>query len=232
VTDFSEMRREMIRTTVGKPAAHLPSAFSILEIVWSIYEAMTPDDRFILSKGHGVLALYAVLKARGQVDGDYGSWPGHPDARLLPHVAFSTGSLGHGLALAAGVTLGKKLKSEPGRVFCLLGDGECMEGSVWEAMQLIGKRGLRVITIIDNNRTHPFILPRGCLSIEGYGYIEEDGTSFEKMASTLKNLTGPWLVNAHSKKGRGCKIFEADPEAWHHRSPTEAELPGLLEAVT
>ena len=225
MTDFSEMRREMIRETVGKPAAHLPSAFSILEIVWAIYEAMGPNDRFILSKGHGVLALYAVLKERGLVEGDYGLWPGHPDARLLPQVEFSTGSLGHGLALAAGVALGKRLKLEPGQVFCLLGDGECMEGSVWEAYRLISRLQLNVLTIVDFNKTHP-----GALPADYFDVLECEGHDADWMKELFR-LSDHRLIYANTTKGHGCSIFEDDPEAWHHRSPTDQELPALLEAV-
>lgn len=150
---------------------HDPSAYSTLEVLWVLYDrilhydASNPSsearDRFILSKGHGPLALYAILALKGffpkselekfmQWDGILG---GHPDRNLIPGVEASTGSLGHGFPMAIGVALGLKAKKLAARVYVLLGDGEANEGSIWEAALLAGDLSLANLTaiLIDNH---------------------------------------------------------------------------------
>ena len=149
---------------------HEPSAYSTLQVLWILYDrilhydASNPQsedrDRFILSKGHGPLVLYAILAQKGffpasemakflQWEGILG---GHPDRNLVPGVEASTGSLGHGFPMAIGVALALKAKKVDRRVYVLIGDGETNEGSVWEAVLLAGDLGLSNLTaiLIDN----------------------------------------------------------------------------------
>jgi transketolase len=149
---------------------HDPSAYSTLEVLWVLYDRILhydpadPEsedrDRFIMSKGHGPLVLYAILAQKGffpasempkflQWDGILG---GHPDRNRVPGVETSTGSLGHGFPMAIGVALGLKAKRSDRRVYVLIGDGEANEGSVWEAVLLAGNLGLSNLTaiLIDN----------------------------------------------------------------------------------
>jgi transketolase len=149
---------------------HDPSAHSTLEVLWALYDRVlryNPSDprgddrdRFIMSKGHGPLALYAILAHKGffpaaelckfmQWDGILG---GHPDRNQVPGVEASTGSLGHGFPMAVGVALGVKAKGLGSRVYVLIGDGESNEGSIWEAALLAGDLGLANLTaiLIDN----------------------------------------------------------------------------------
>ena len=149
---------------------HTPSATSTLDVIWILYDRILridpgrtddPDrDRFVLSKGHGPMAYYAVLAAKGfiKVDtlrtfGRYDSPLGyHPDRNLVPGVEISSGSLGHGLAMAVGMALGLRIRRSPARVFCLVGDAELDEGSNHEAIAFAGRAGLGnlVVAAVDN----------------------------------------------------------------------------------
>jgi transketolase len=150
---------------------HDPSAYSTLEVLWVLYDrilhydAANPQsedrDRFIMSKGHGPLMLYAILAQKGFFPaselGKFLEWEGilggHPDRNRIPGVETSTGSLGHGFPMAIGVALGLKAKGIDPRVYVLIGDGEANEGSVWEAVLLAGNLGLSNLTaiLIDNH---------------------------------------------------------------------------------
>lgn len=151
---------------------HEPSAFSTLDVLWVLYDrvlrydAANPRwegrDRFLLSKGHGPLAFYAILADKGFFPADelrrFMTWEGilggHPDRNQVPGVEVSTGSLGHGLPMAAGVALALRAKHSDRRVFALVGDGECNEGSIWEAILLAGAKQLSNLTcIVVNNHS-------------------------------------------------------------------------------
>ena len=151
---------------------HEPSAFSTLDVLWVLYDrvlrydAANPRwegrDRFLLSKGHGPLAFYAILADKGFFPADelrhFMTWEGilggHPDRNQVPGVEVSTGSLGHGLPMAAGVALALRAKRSDRRVFALVGDGECNEGSIWETILLAGAKHLSNLTcIVVNNHS-------------------------------------------------------------------------------
>ena len=146
---------ELLARLIGDEK-HNRSAYSTLDVLWVLYDRILDrDDRFILSKGHGPAAYYAVLAAKGLLPaelldgfGDFDSPLGHhPDRKLVPGADFSSGSLGHVLAVAIGSALTGR------RVFCLLGDAELEEGSNWEAVQYAGRTGLSSLTaiVIDND---------------------------------------------------------------------------------
>jgi transketolase len=171
---------------------HDRSAFSTLDVLWVLYDrVLGEDDRFVLSKGHGPAAYYAVLAAKGLIPaalldgfGNFESPLGHhPDRALLPGVEFSSGSLGHGLAVAAGRALTGR------RVFCLLGDAELEEGSNWEAVQYAGRVGLASLTaiVIDNDSSsHGW--PEGVerrFMLEGWVARRVDGRDHEQLAAAL-----------------------------------------------
>jgi transketolase len=170
-TDASyESVRELFELTSGDEK-HDPSSRSILDVVWVLYDRVLRHDpadprsedrdRLIVSKGHGPLALYAVLAARGFFPQEelstFLAWGsrlgGHPDRHKVPGVEASTGSLGHGVPMAVGVALALRAKASDRRVFVLMGDGECSEGSVWESLLLAGSLGLERLTgiVIDND---------------------------------------------------------------------------------
>lgn len=184
---------------------HDPAAHSTLDVLWVLYDRVldipAPDhpdrDRFYLSKGHGPIAYYAVLAAKGFVpiealDGFAGAdsiLGHHPDRRLVPGVEVSSGSLGHGLALAIGATVGRVIRGTGGRSFVLMGDGELDEGSVHEAIALAGRLGLgRLTAIVVDNRSAFLGWEGGIASrfeVEGWAAEVVDGRDHDALAAAL-----------------------------------------------
>jgi len=172
---------------------HDRSALSTLDVLWVLYDrVLGEDDRFLLSKGHGPAAFYAVLAAKGIVSvealdgfGSFDSQLGyHPDRVLAPGVEISSGSLGHGLGIAVGAALTGR------RVFCLVGDAELDEGSNWEAVQYAGRVGLGSLTtiVIDNDSSwHGW--PEGVerrFMLEGWIALRVDGRDQEALEAVLR----------------------------------------------
>src|SRR2546428_11684824 len=180
---------------------HTPSATSTLDVIWVLYDRIlhvSPDrvddpdrDRFLLSKGHGPMAYYAVLAAKGFMDvdtlrtfGHYDSPLGHhPDRNRVPGVEISSGSLGHGLGIAVGLALGLRARHSPARVFCLVGDAELEEGSNHEAIAYAGQFGLERLTcVVVDNRSSSLGWPGGLASrfaIEGWSTATVAGRGHE-----------------------------------------------------
>jgi transketolase len=171
---------------------HERSSFSTLDVLWVLYErVLGEDDRFILSKGHGPAAYYAVLAAKGLLPAElldgFGAFDSslghHPDRILVPGVEFSSGSLGHGLAVAVGAALTGR------RTFCLVGDAELEEGSNWEAVQYAGRIGLASLTaiVIDNDSSSQG-WPEGVerrFMLEGWAAVRVDGHDHDQLQATL-----------------------------------------------
>ena len=176
---------------------HTPSATSTLDVIWVLYDRILridpdrtgdPDrDRFVLSKGHGPMAYYAVLAAKGFFDvetlrsfGRYDSPLGHhPDRNLVPGVEISSGSLGHGLGIAVGMAVGLRARRSPARVFCLVGDAELDEGSNHEAIAFAGRAGLDNLAVVAvDNHSSSYGWPGGLaarFSLEGWSSTTVDG---------------------------------------------------------
>jgi transketolase len=241
---------------------HLASAFSIVEIIRVLYDdilkyqAKNPvwdkRDRFILSKGHGCLTLYAMLADKGffpkstlvtfcQDDSILGGHPGNG----IPGVELSTGSLGHGLPVGVGMALSAKIRKQSYRVYVLLGDGECDEGSVWEAAMSASKHHLDNLTvIIDRNKMQSFGPTAVIQELEpfvekwkafGFGVKTADGHDPEKLKKILKHPVfekgKPDLLICDTLKGKGVAFMEQNPE-WHHkRGITDEEFDTLINAV-
>lgn len=229
-----KLKKRILELAFKAKEGHIASAFSILDILWVLYDkVMTKDDQFILSKGHASLALYAVLEEKGLITGldsfcQYDShFGGHP-MRGGPILA-STGSLGHGLPMAVGLALAKKIKNEPGRVFCLIGDGECNEGSIWESALLANHHKLdNLVVVIDQNRSSERALRMGDLAekFEAFGWRDDtiDGHDhYEIEAKLQERFLQPYAVVAENIKGQGIPEMEDNP-AWHHKAPTEEEF--------
>ncbi len=183
---------------------HTPSATSTLDVIWVLYDrilrigpnsADDPDrDRFVLSKGHGPMAYYAVLAAKGffgvetlRTFGRYDSALGHhPDRNLVPGVEISSGSLGHGLGIAVGMALGLRARRSPARVFCLVGDAELDEGSNHEAIAFAGRArldNLAVVAVDNQSSSHGW--PGGLalrFSLEGWSSTTVDGRDHAALA--------------------------------------------------
>lgn len=203
---------------------HSFAATSTLDVLWVLYDRVLsidpadpnhPDrDRFLLSKGHGPIAYYAVLAAKGFFPADWlDGWAGfasplgqHPDRTLIPGVEISSGSLGHGLALGVGMAMGLDIRNSDARVFVLLGDGELDEGSNHEAIAIAGRLGLERLTavVIDNSSaSHGW--PGGIakrFEVEEWSTVTVDGRDPETLAETLtmSHQGAPHLVVARVEK--------------------------------
>lgn len=203
---YADLQRLM--TLMTGDEKHSFSATSTLDVIWMLYDSVlniSPDnvddpqrDRFLLSKGHGPMAYYAVLAAKGfipvEILSDFGKFYSplgyHPDANLVPGVEISSGSLGHGLPIATGVAAALKLQklNEP-RVFCLVGDAELDEGSNHEAIALAGRKQMDNLTaIVMDNRSSTHGWPGGIekrFEVEGWSSAVVDGRDHEETKTSL-----------------------------------------------
>lgn len=253
---LKHIRRNIITIAADSAEGHIPSALSILDILWVLYERVlkidTSDpksndrDRFILSKGHGSLGLYSILAQKGffpsRLLNDFckydSSFGGHPDRNKVPGVEASTGSLGHGFPISIGMALGLRIKRNLAKVFVLIGDGEANEGSVWEAALLAAHHHLsNLCCIVDYNHSTDRALHVGDL-VEKFKAFGWDSTSIQGHhhgqiydALTLRHDDRPLAVIAETVKGYGCKIMENNPE-WHHKTPRREDLPVILEQLS
>lgn len=249
------LRRTIFKTICGGGGGHIPASLSIVEILTVLYGGILridparpkdPErDRFILSKGHAGAALYAVLADRGFFDkrhldtfGKRGTiLGGHPDMYKVPGVEASTGALGHGFGFGIGIALAGKMDNRDYRVFILLGDGECQEGSVWEAALFAPRHKLdNTIAIVDYNKFQAMdrlskIIPLDPLADKwrsfGWAVREVDGHDTAQLKKTFESVpfvkNRPSLVIAHTVKGKGISFMENAP-IWHFRLPTKEEM--------
>ena len=253
---MNKLRRQILHSACLAGEGHVPSALSILDILWVLYDkvlvykANEPNweqrDRFVLSKGHGSLGLYTILAEKGffdraelervaRIDGILG---GHPDTNKVPGVEASTGSLGHGLPIAVGMALGLQIKQASQRVFALVGDGECNEGTVWESALLAHHHRLvNLCCIVDFNHSTDRALMLGDVKnkFEAFGWhcVEVDGHDHAALQASFlsRDETRPTAVIAHTTKGKGVSGMENNP-AWHHRSPSRDELASFERELT
>ncbi len=248
------IRLRLIQMSNRTRTAHLASCLSAVDMAVCLYlgcmninrENIEADDRdrFILSKGHAANLLYAILAETGVIQDDLldkVGQPGspleeHPGRMCVPGVEVASGSLGHGLPLACGIALGARLRGQQFGVYVLMGDGECNEGSVWEAAMFASANELdRITVLVDFNKWQG--IGRSCeiLAIEplrekwetfGWQSIEINGHSFDEIFSALNipNKPGcPKAIVAHTVKGKGISFME-DDNNWHYRIPTEEEV--------
>ena len=208
-------------------------------------------DRFILSKGHGITTLYAVLANRGFFPSELfknyalaGSpLPEHPSPGCVPGIEAATGSLGHGLSIATGIALASKMNAIPHRVVTLLSDGECNEGSTWEAALLAPIHNLdNLIAIVDFNKWQATGRSSEITALEplqekfesfGWNSIRIDGHDFGQIGSALtvaKKSNKPFAIIADTVKGKGIKMME-DDNNWHYRIPSEEEVNSAFEEL-
>ena len=190
---------------------HDRSAHSTLDVLWVLYDRVLrydprhprseDRDRFVLSKGHGCLAYYAILADKGCFPVDelrrFLTWDGilggHPDRNQVPGVEASTGSLGHGLAMAVGMALGLRIKRSDRRVFALIGDGEMNEGAIWEALLLAGHLGLTNLTCIAvDNASSALRLGDIAAKFAAFGWASAtiDGRDHEQIEAALRQQDG------------------------------------------
>ncbi len=253
------MRKDIILAGYAGGAAHFASALSMVEIMYALYfggilryradEPQWPErDRLIVSKGHGSLALYVALcKAgffgRGELERfckPGAMLGGEPCLGEIPGVEATTGSLGHGLSFGVGVALAAKEDRPELRTYVVLGDGECEEGSVWEAVMTAASYRLDNLTaILDYNGIQKMGRVEDVLGITewktrfesfGWNVLETDGHDVGALISALSapnDTKQPRLVIAHTVKGKGVSFMENDPK-WHWRMPSKKELKKLM----
>ena len=252
---INDMKKNIIRAAFEAKEGHIASSFSILDILWVLYfgvmkntlpsEKRLSQDRFILSKGHASLALYAILTKKNIIPQSYmdnfckfdGLLGGHPDCQKIPEIEASTGSLGHGLPMAVGMALGSKISNIKNRIFCLIGDGEANEGSIWEAVLLAAHHNLEnLCCIVDFNHSTDRALMLSNLEgkFEQFGWkaMTIDGHNHEALYKALSTLNSkkPLVVICNTIKGYGIKQMENAPE-WHHRAPNKQEMIDFIEQL-
>ena len=225
-------RRKILNAAVKSGRGHLGGSFSCIEILMAIHGFMGKDDEFILSKGHAALALYSILFDNIDEFCEDGTvFIEHPSP-LVPNIRLTTGSLGHGAGLAAGVALAKKLNNEPGRVYVLVGDGECMEGSIYEAMMFARIYNLHNLTVIlDSNgimstQNFPSSKVHYADIFNGLGWwvSDVDGHSVAALKEVISEQHSiPHVVIAYTTKGKGVSFMEGKHE-WHHGVPKGEQL--------
>jgi transketolase len=243
------LRRTVIDMLKASRRGHLGASFSIMEIMRVLYDDILrldpkyPDwperDRCILSKGHGCLALYVMLAEKGFFQREElfrfcshdGTLGGHPDSNKIPGVEVSTGALGHGLSIGAGMAISARWDKSPRKIYIVVGDGECNEGSIWEAALSIGNRRLdNLCVLVDYNKYQSYEKTSVVQNLEplcdkwtsfGFSVIEVDGHDISQLRDCLRSLPNmknrPSLVICHTVKGKGVRFAENNL-SWHHKS--------------
>lgn len=252
----SEIRARIIETSHRTSTPHLGSCLSCVDILVAVYfqtlridpaRPQDPDrDRFILSKGHGAAALFQVLALRGfypvkmldtygEDGGIFAEHPPTPDH--LPGIEAATGSLGHGMPMGLGMALAARIQNHAYNVIALLSDGECNEGSIWEAAMLAASQKVeRLAVIIDFNKWQATGRSEEILALNplaekwrafGWSAYEIDGHDMKTLVSHLSRVPDgsgrPVAIVAHTVKGKGVSFME-DDNNWHYRIPTAEEV--------
>lgn len=256
------LRLTSVRMTHRAPSAHVGGSLSMADLLAALYggilrvDPANPGweerDRFILSKGHSCAALYAVLAKKGffpeaWLDTFYkdgGKLFGHATHTGIPGIEVSTGSLGHGLPLACGMALAAKLDGRKHRIYCMLSDGECDEGSTWEAALFAGHHGLdNLVVIVDYNKIQSLGHTKEVLDLDPFAKKWEDfrwatreidGHDMALIDATLRQVPfqagRPTCVMAHTVKGKGVSFME-DKLLWHYRNASVEEYAAAVSEL-
>ena len=248
-----QVRRDIINMTANAGSGHPGGSLSAVELMTSVFfnhmrvDPKNPKwedrDRFVLSKGHAAPCYYGVLAAMGFISRDayadfrqlHGMLQGHPDAKKIPGVDASTGSLGQGVSIAVGMALGAKHLGKDTKVFALAGDGESQEGQIWEAYMAAAHYKLDNLTVIvDNNGlqidgTNDEVMSLGDLAgkLRAFGFeVFElaDGHDLDAIEAALSaEVVGkPKAILAHTVKGKGVSFME-NQVGWHGKAPNEEQ---------
>ncbi|MBQ6735648.1 MAG: transketolase [Lachnospiraceae bacterium] len=247
---------------VGHPGASLSEADMLAALYYAVLK-IRPDepawedrDRFIMSKGHGCPPLYVVLSMKGyyaweELVGTYGKlhsrFQAHPDMKKTPGIDMTTGSLGQGLSVAVGMAKAAKDDGKTHRIYCMLGDGECQEGQIWEAAMFAAHYKLdNLCCIVDYNKIQAKGPVHEIMNIEplskkwesfGFDVIEADGHSMRSIldafyeAENLHYFGRPVVIIAHTIKGKGVSFME-NTSAWHTHAPNREQLAAALDELS
>ncbi len=234
-----DIRKKVMQLSYDKQSQHIGSVLSCIDIMWVLYDKIlkfNPEnindinrDYFILSKGHAGLGLYIILEQKGfDIDLDKfeqnNSYLSGHVSHFVPGIEFTCGSLGYGLGLSAGIALGLKLDNKKNYVYCLLGDGECDEGSIWESARFIIENNLNnLIVIIDNNNLQA--LPKNMdynynlykkWKAFGFNTIKVDGHNELELQKVFKSHSKkPKCIIAKTIKGKGVSFMQNKCQ-WHY----------------
>ncbi|MFC1521975.1 transketolase [Elusimicrobiota bacterium] len=259
----ARLRERILDIALKAGKGHVPPAFSCVDILTTLYYGSIlryrPDDpkwdkrdRFILSKGHGCLALYCALSDAGFFperelfcfSGHGSMLAGHPDTRV-PGVEVVSGSLGHGLGMGAGMALAARMDKKTWRAYVLLGDGECNEGALWEAAMFAGHHRLsNLVAIVDRNGLGATDFTENFLSLEpldrkwkvfGWDVMRINGHSFKALQKALLRAKSarakkPSVIIADTVKGKGVDFMQNSP-LWHHRLPKGDEAQQAMRTL-
>lgn len=255
-----ELRRDILKMLHEAKSGHPGGSLSELEILIALYyEVMNIDpknpnkedrDLFVLSKGHACPGLYAVLADKGYFPKEdlmtlrkaESKLQGHPDCHKTKGVDVNSGSLGQGASVAVGLALAAKRKNLGQKVYCLIGDGECQEGLVWEAAMAAAHYNLDNLTfILDNNglqidgkNDEVMSLGNVKAKFEAFGFktFEVDGHNVDEIVKVLMTeVSGqPKFIQAHTIKGKGVSFMENNV-GWHGKAPSDEELEAALKEL-
>jgi transketolase len=254
-----ELRKKIAWMTWHSREGHIPSAYSIIDIVNYLYTDFLKynldnidsieRDYFILSKGHGCSALYAVLNKIGLLseqdlldkNNQFAKLATHPDKTKIPGVEASTGSLGNGIGFALGIALGLKIQKRTNKVITIIGDAESNEGTVWECALLGSHQMLgNLCVILDYNRssdpTLPLINPIEKWHAFGWNTIEINGHDCLQIKNALSSIDfnydkKPTIIIANTIKGKGVPKMELNYGGWHSKVPNDDEIKEIYEAL-
>lgn len=249
----AQSRIEILGMTHKAGASHVGSALSIIDVLALLYAGQydllgdtpgsTPNDAFILSKGHAAAALYAILFLKGKISrsdldnycADGALLGGHVSHNNVSGVELSTGSLGHGLPYGVGIALAKKLKGQDGLVFVVISDGECDEGTTWESALIANQFNLgNLVVIIDRNRLQSLASTEETIALEplsdkwdsfGWNCRTIDGHAQADLLSAIdstRKTAKPTCIIAETTKGKGVSFMENTVQ-WHYKSPNVDE---------
>lgn len=256
---LKEIKKTMIKMAHDANVSHVGAALSVVDILYCLYSKVcnitnenindVNRDVVILSKGHSSASLYSILYHLGYISEsaiknysiDNGSLPCHVDKEKSPFFEISTGSLGHGPSVAAGMALAKKMDKNSGQVYVVCGDGECNEGSVWEAVMFAATHKLNNLTIIvDFNKFQAFgptndVIDQSNLSekfkVFGFDSFDIDGHDFSQIEKALRYRSAkPVAIIANTTKGKGVSFMENKLE-WHYKSPNDEQLAVALSEI-
>jgi len=260
--EYSEcvnIRKKILKIVHQSGASHIGSSFSVIDILFSIYNNTDIDkikngkedrDRIILSKGHSVSALYVVLNNFNLLSDDdlnsyykNGSILGGHVTHNVDAIEFSTGALGHGLSIGTGVCIGMKSKKIDAKTYVIVGDGELHEGSNWEALMLIGQLKLNnMCVIIDNNKLGGIGKTDSCCCLEplkdkfesfGLEVFRVNGHNMEEINLAIQNFKKsdkPVAIICDTIKGKAISFMENN-NAWHYRPPNSEEYNNAIEEL-
>lgn len=246
-------RKTVLDLVYRTRSPHIGSAYSCVELLIALYfHVLDKGDRLIFSKGHACAALYAVLWQRGLLSDEdlagfavnAGVLEQHPQRDPAKGIELSTGSLGHGLSVAAGMAFSDKFDRQPRRTFVLLSDGELDEGSNWEAIMFASQHKLdNLIAVVDYNRMQALGFTKDALELEpladkwkafGWDVREVPGHDLKGITAGFAALPGtqkkPAVIIAHTVKGKGVSFME-NSLLWHYRAPDQKEYRQALEEL-